>query len=87
MSPGPIADRGNEEAASSLSGPGEDADPAAASDEITRILSLPCGAKPFRSVIDYRRSGVEIVSQAADAVRTPFLRRVGFGQLLQPTGS
>jgi NAD(P)-dependent dehydrogenase (short-subunit alcohol dehydrogenase family) len=75
----------NEEATSSLFRPDEDADPAAVAHEITRILALPHGAKPFRSVIDYTHSGVGIVCEAADAARESFLRRMGFGQLLHPS--
>jgi NAD(P)-dependent dehydrogenase (short-subunit alcohol dehydrogenase family) len=79
----PLVSR-NEEATSSLFRPDEDADPAAVADEITRILALPHGAKPFRSVVDYTHSGVEIVTEAADAARESFVKRMGFGQLLRP---
>jgi NAD(P)-dependent dehydrogenase (short-subunit alcohol dehydrogenase family) len=47
-------------------------------------LALPFGAKPFRSVVDYTHSGVEIVTEAADVARESFVKRMGFGQLLRP---
>lgn len=74
----------NEEATSSLFRPDEDADPAAVADEITRILALPFGAKPFRSVVDYTHSGVEIATEAADTARQGFIRRMGLDNLLRP---
>ncbi len=74
----------NEEATSGLFRPDEDADPAAVADEIARILALPHGHKPFRSVVDYTHSGVEIVTQAADTARQEFIRRMGLGNLLRP---
>jgi NAD(P)-dependent dehydrogenase (short-subunit alcohol dehydrogenase family) len=79
----PLVSR-NEDATSSLFRPDEDADPTAVADEITRILALPFGAKPFRSVVDYTHSGVEIVNEAASAARESFVSRMGFGQLLRP---
>jgi NAD(P)-dependent dehydrogenase (short-subunit alcohol dehydrogenase family) len=74
----------NEKATSSLFRPDEDADPVAVADEIARILALPHGLKPFRSVVDYTHSGVEIVTAAADTAREDFVRRMGFGDLLRP---
>ena len=79
----PLVSR-NEEATSGLFRPDEDADPAAVADEITRILALPSGAKPFRSVVDYTHSGVGIVNEAARVARESFVERMGFGQLLHP---
>jgi NAD(P)-dependent dehydrogenase (short-subunit alcohol dehydrogenase family) len=76
--------RRNEEATSGLFRPDEDADPAAVAAEIARILALPHGRKPFRSVVDFTHSGVEIVTEAADTARESFIRRMGFGQLLRP---
>jgi hypothetical protein len=52
-----------EEATSGLLRPDEDADPAATADEITCILALPFRPRPFRCVVDYIHSGVEIVSE------------------------
>jgi hypothetical protein len=73
-----------EEATNSLFRPDEDADPAAVADEIGRILALPHGQKPFRSVVDFTHSGVEIVAKAADTASESFVERMGFGELLRP---
>ncbi|WP_049564467.1 SDR family NAD(P)-dependent oxidoreductase [Nonomuraea sp. SBT364] len=75
---------GNEEATSALFVPGADPSPAGVADEITRILALPHGAKPFRSVVDFTGSGVEAVNDVARDTREGFVRRLGFGELLTP---
>ncbi|AXK31852.1 SDR family NAD(P)-dependent oxidoreductase [Streptomyces armeniacus] len=80
---GPMVAR-NEEATSALFDPAADPGPAGVADEIARILSLPHGAKPFRSVVDYTEAGVEKVNEAARATREAFVRRLGFGELLAP---
>ena len=72
----------NEEATSSLFTPGADADPQAVADEITRILALPYGQRPFRAVVDFTNSDVETANQAVYDARADFVRRMGFGQLL-----
>ena len=46
----------NEEATSALIDPGVDADPQAVADDVVRVLALPRGAKPFRTVIDFTGS-------------------------------
>ncbi len=72
----------NEEATSSLFTPGTDADPQTVADEITRILALPYGRRPFRAVVDFTNSDVEAANQAVYDARADFVRRMGFGQLL-----
>ena len=47
----------NEDATNGMFDPAVSADPAAVATEITRILSLPTGKKPFRSVVDFTDSG------------------------------
>ncbi|TDD53225.1 SDR family NAD(P)-dependent oxidoreductase [Nonomuraea terrae] len=74
----------NEEVTSALFVPGVDPSPVGVAEEITRILALPHGAKPFRSVIDYTESGVEAVNDVARATRENFVQRMGFGELLTP---
>ncbi|MEV0611996.1 SDR family NAD(P)-dependent oxidoreductase [Nonomuraea sp. NPDC050404] len=74
----------NEEATSALFVPGIDPSPAGVAEEITRILALPHGAKPFRSVIDYTESGVGAVNDVARDTRKNFVNRMGFGELLTP---
>jgi NAD(P)-dependent dehydrogenase (short-subunit alcohol dehydrogenase family) len=74
----------NEEATNGLFDPAVDADPAAVAAEITRILSLPTGKKPFRSVVDFTESGVEDVVAVTEKSRRDFVTRLGFGELLEP---
>jgi hypothetical protein len=50
--------------------------------EITRILSLPAGEKPFRSVVDFTQSDVEQVVAVTEQSRRDFVTRIGFGELL-----
>lgn len=40
----------------------DNAHPSAVADEIVRVLALPRGEKPFRTVIDFTESGVEKVN-------------------------
>ncbi len=79
----------NEKATASLIAPGIDADPAAVATEIARVLALPAGAKPARSVIDFTATGdpaavtVEQVNTVARQHQHGFITRMGFGQLLE----
>lgn len=72
----------NEEATSSLFTPGVDAHPSAVADEITRILALPTGTRPFRSVVDFTHAGVEKVNEVMAHAQEEFITRMGFGDLL-----
>jgi len=63
--------------------PGEEADPQDVADEIRRILDLPVGRKPFRSVVDAARAGVDHVMAFADLTREEFVRRLGFAETLE----
>lgn len=71
------------EATEGLFGPGVDPDPSTVADEITRILGLPVGDKPFRSVVDFTGSNVEEVNAVNHASAADFLERMGYGQLLR----
>jgi NAD(P)-dependent dehydrogenase (short-subunit alcohol dehydrogenase family) len=73
----------NEEATSNLFRPDVDADPEAVADEITRVLALPAGTRPFRTVVDFTDAGVEEVNQAAWRAQENYLTRMGFGDLLR----
>ncbi|GII32943.1 SDR family NAD(P)-dependent oxidoreductase [Planotetraspora mira] len=73
----------NEQATESLFEPGVDADPAAVAEEITRILALPAGTRPLRSVVDFTNAGVEEVNRVMREAREAFITRMGFGELLQ----
>lgn len=63
--------------------PGTTADPQGVADEITRILALPAGAKPFRSVVDATHAGVDHVMAFSDLTRETFVRRLGFAETLE----
>ncbi|MET0494456.1 MAG: SDR family NAD(P)-dependent oxidoreductase [Actinoplanes sp.] len=52
--------------------------------EIVRVLDLPFGQKPFRTVIDDAHAGVERVNDIGYETRAAFVRRLGFEQLLSP---
>ena len=73
----------NQEATESLFRPGVDADPIAVAKEISRILALPVGSKPSRSVADFTNSGVEEVNAVLRKEQESFVSRLGFGQLLE----
>jgi len=61
------------------------ADPAAVADEIARIVHLPAGTRPFRSVVDFIDDGAAAVTQVAERVREEFARRIGIADLLKPS--
>lgn len=76
----------NEEATNGLFPPRVDADPVAVAEEIARILALPHGEKPFRSVVDLTDPGVGIVEIANGVLyraRKGFVNRMGYGELLE----
>jgi NAD(P)-dependent dehydrogenase (short-subunit alcohol dehydrogenase family) len=66
-----------------LFAPGTTADPQDVADEIQRVLSLPVGDKPFRSVVDAARAGVDHVMAFSDLTREAFVRRLGFAETLE----
>ncbi len=59
-----------------------DADPQAVADEIARVVSLPAGTRPFRSVVDFLGDGAAEVTEVAERVRVDFARRIGIADLL-----
>lgn len=71
------------EAHDGLFDPDQPADPQSVADEIGRILTLPVGRKPFRSVVDAAHAGVEHVMAFSDLTREAFVRRLGFGETLE----
>jgi NAD(P)-dependent dehydrogenase (short-subunit alcohol dehydrogenase family) len=56
-------------------------------DEITRIVDVPDGRRPYRVHIDPADDGSKVVSDVADHVRREFLVRVGLEDLANPTDS
>jgi NAD(P)-dependent dehydrogenase (short-subunit alcohol dehydrogenase family) len=79
----------NEEATAGLIAPDVDADPTTVATEITRILALPAGAKPARSVVDFTATGdpgavtVDQVNALAHQHQQNFITRLGYPQLLK----
>ncbi|WP_434420621.1 SDR family oxidoreductase [Nannocystis pusilla] len=62
-----------------------EADPQAVADEVARVVALPAGQRPFRTVVDFLGDGFAEVSEVAERVRVEFAERVGIGDLLTPT--
>lgn len=60
-----------------------ESDPAAVAAEIARIIGLPFGERPFRSVIDFIDDGATAVTEVAECVRKDFARRIGIADLLR----
>jgi NAD(P)-dependent dehydrogenase (short-subunit alcohol dehydrogenase family) len=71
------------DATQSLFPPGTDPDPVTVAEEIARVLALPRGQRPFRTVVDFTQANVETVNAVADAAARDFVRRMGFDELLQ----
>ncbi|HEY4079700.1 MAG TPA: SDR family oxidoreductase [Burkholderiaceae bacterium] len=63
----------------------EEADPQAVADEIVRVVGLPHGERPFRSVVDFLDDGVAAVTVVAERKRVEFAERIGIADLLKPT--
>lgn len=61
----------------------DDADPQAVADEIVRIVALPQGERPMRSVIDFVGDGAREVLEVSERVRIEFAKRIGMGDLLE----
>jgi NAD(P)-dependent dehydrogenase (short-subunit alcohol dehydrogenase family) len=78
----PLVER-THDAHEQLFGPGRTDDPQSVADEIERILSLPAGQKPFRSVVDAADAGVDHVMAFSDLTREAFVRRLGFAETLE----
>lgn len=62
-----------------------EADPQAVADELVRLVGLPRGQRPFRTVVDFVGDGAREVLEVAEAVRVDFARRIGIADLLRPT--
>jgi NAD(P)-dependent dehydrogenase (short-subunit alcohol dehydrogenase family) len=74
----------NEEATSSLFTPGVDATPQAVADEFVRIVSMPVGTRPFRTVVDFSNANVEAGNALLWKLQEAYLTRMGFANLLHP---
>ncbi|SFQ55018.1 NADP-dependent 3-hydroxy acid dehydrogenase YdfG [Variovorax sp. OK605] len=61
----------------------DNADPQAVADEIVRIVGLPTGTRPMRSLIDFVGDGAAEVFEVSERVRIAFAKRIGMGDLLE----
>lgn len=61
----------------------DDADPQAVADEIVRIVGMPVGTRPMRSVVDFVGDGAAEVFEVSERVRIEFARRIGMADLLE----
>lgn len=61
---------------------GVDADPAAVATEISRLLTLSVGNKPFRTVVDFTGAKVPEVNARQWTEQVDFITRMGLGDLL-----
>ena len=48
-----------------------------------RIVGLPAGTRPMRSLIDFVGDGASEVLEVSERVRIDFARRIGMGDLLE----
>lgn len=76
---------GYEQATSNLFTPDVDAHPQAVAEEITRILALPAGTKPLRSIVDFTEAGIEHVNEVMYRAQEEFIGRLGLRRLLHVT--
>jgi NAD(P)-dependent dehydrogenase (short-subunit alcohol dehydrogenase family) len=56
-------------------------------DEITRVIGLPAGQRPFRVHIDPSLDGSDVVSTVSDRIRAEFYHRIGIADLLPEQAS
>ncbi|MEV4641993.1 SDR family oxidoreductase [Actinoplanes sp. NPDC049548] len=61
-----------------------DADPGEVARQITRVVDLPRGSRPYRVYIDPAQDGAEEVFRIGDRIRRDFYRTIGYEELLTP---
>ncbi|MEU3983721.1 SDR family oxidoreductase [Streptomyces sp. NPDC026672] len=72
----------NEEATNGLFAPDVNADPKAVAEDIARIIDLPFGTRPLRSVVDFSDGGVGAVNEVMYRAQEQYVMRMGFEDLL-----
>lgn len=77
----PLVER-NPEATQSLFPPGVDPDPRTVAEEIARILALPFGSRPFRSVVDFTRFEVDDINRLTEHHIREAMTFMGYEELL-----
>ena len=65
----------------------DDADPQEVARAVRQIVDAPFGRRPFRVVVDPASDGASVSYAVIDRVRTEFLHRIGFADLLHPTAA
>jgi len=63
----------------------ENADPLAVGEAVARIVSMPAGTRPFRTIVDFLDDGATAVTDVAEQVREEFAHRIGIDDLLRPS--
>jgi hypothetical protein len=61
---------------------GVDPDPISVADEIARILALPFGERPFRSIVDFTRFSVDDIVEQTEAHIRESMTHMELQQLL-----
>jgi hypothetical protein len=72
----------NLQATNSLFPEGIDPDPVAVADEITRVLALPYGTRPFRTVVDFTRFSVDDINELSTSHIRRAMHHMGYERLL-----
>jgi len=62
----------------------EDADPGAVGQAVVEIAGRPFGQRPLRVFVDPASDGAAVTFAVMDRVRSEFLHRIGYPQLLRP---
>jgi NAD(P)-dependent dehydrogenase (short-subunit alcohol dehydrogenase family) len=65
----------------------EHADPQAVGEAVARLVSMPAGTRPFRTMVDFLDDGATAVTEVAERVREAFARRIGIDDLLKPAST
>ncbi len=65
----------------------DDADPAGVGAAVRDVVDAPFGKRPFRVVVDPADDGAAVSYAVIDRVRSEFLHRIGFAELLHPAGA
>ena len=73
----------NEAATNQLFEPGVDVNPKAVAEEITRVLALPVGERPRRTVVDFCNAGIPEATDYLMENQRNFVTRMGYEDLLK----
>ncbi len=65
----------------------KDSDPGEIGRAVVKIVDMPAGKRPFRTVIDPADDGSAVSMPVVDRVREQFLHRIGFPELLYPAAN